>query len=79
MKIAMNRNNLGSKRYTTGAAPSKESPCFDELNAILGDNPTIMPHFLASSSRVTDEGSKEPDSFDGKNSATSDKDMAEEF
>ena len=37
-----------------------------------------MPHFLASSSGVTDEGSEEPDSFDGENLATSDIDIAEE-
>ena len=37
-----------------------------------------MPHFLANSSGVTDEGSEEPDSFDGENLATSDIDIAEE-
>ena len=38
-----------------------------------------MPHFLASSSAVTDEGSEEPDSFDSENLTTSDIDMAEEI
>ena len=56
----------------------KKPPCFDELDTILSDKPTTMPHFLASSSGVTDEGSEEPDSFDGENLATSDIDIAEE-
>ena len=38
-----------------------------------------MPHFSASSSGVTDEGRKEPSSFDGENLATSDIDMTEEI
>ena len=46
---------------------------------MLSDKPTTIPHFLASSSGVTDEGSEEPESFDGKNLATSDIDMAEEI
>lgn len=40
-----------------------------------------MPHVLASSSGVIviDEGSEEPDSFDGENLPTSDIDMTEEI
>ena len=38
-----------------------------------------MPHFLASSSRVTDDGNEEPDSFDGENLATSDIDMTKKI
>ena len=70
---------LDSKRNTTGTVPYKKPPCFDELDAILSDKPTVMPHFSANFSRVTGEGSKEPDSFDGENLATSDIDMAEEI
>ena len=46
---------------------------------MLSDKSTTIPHFLASSSGVTDEGSEEPESFDGKNLATSDIDMAEKI
>ena len=67
------------KRNSTGTAPSKKPPCFDELDAIPSDKPTTMPYFLASSSGVTDKGSEEPDSFDGENFATSDIDMTEEI
>ena len=38
-----------------------------------------MPHFLASFSGVTDEGSKGPDRFDGKNLVFSDIDLAGEI
>ena len=69
---------MDSKRNTSGTALSKKPPCFDELDTILSDKPTTMPHFLANSSGVTDEGSEEPDSFDGENLATSDIDIAEE-
>ena len=61
------RTYLDSKRNTTGTAPSKKPPCFDELDAILSDKPTTMPHILASSSEVIDEGSEEPDSFVDEN------------
>ena len=70
---------LDSKRNTTGAAPSKKPPCFDELDTILSDKPTTIPNFLASSSGLTDEASEEPDSFAGENLAASDIDMAEEI
>ena len=73
------RTYLDSKRNTTGEAPSQKPPCFDELDTILSDKPTTIPHFLASSSGLTDEGSEKPDSFDGKNLAASDLDMAEEI
>ena len=73
------RTYLASKRNTTGTALSKKPPCFDELDTILSNKPTTMPYFLASSSGVTDEGSAEPDSFDGENLATSDIDIAEEI
>ena len=73
------RTYLDSKRNTTGTAPSKKPPCFDELDAILSDKPTTMPHFLTSSSGVTNEGSEEPDRFVGENLAISDIDMAEEI
>ena len=70
---------MESKQNTTGTAPSKKPPCFDELDAIMSGKPTTMPHFLSSSSGVTDERSEEPDSFDGENLATSDIDMSEEI
>ena len=70
---------LDSKRNITGAAPSKKPPCFDELDTILSDKPTSIPHFLASSSGFTDERSEEPDSFDVENLAASDIDVAEEI
>ena len=70
---------MDSKRNTSGTALSKKPPCFDELDTILSDKPTTMPHFLANSSGVTDEGSEEPDSFDGENLDTSDIDMAVEI
>ena len=73
------RTYLDSKRNTIGIAPSKKHHCFDELDAILSDEPTSMPHFLASSSGVTNEGSEEPDRFVGENLAVSDIDMAEEI
>ena len=75
------RTYLDSKRNTTRTAPSKKPPCFDELDAILNYKPTTMPHVLASSSGVIviDEGSEEPDSFDGENLPTSDIDMTEEI
>ena len=73
------RTYLDSKRNTTGTALSKKLPCFNELDTILSGKPAIMPHFLASSSAVTDEGSEEPDSFDSENLTTSDIDMAEEI
>ena len=38
-----------------------------------------MPYLLASFSGVTDEGSKGPDRFDGKNLAFSDINLAEEI
>ena len=50
-----------------------------ELDAILSDEPTTMPRFLASSSGVIDEGSEEPDSFAGENLSTSDINMAEKI
>ena len=39
------RTYLDSKRNTTGTAPSKTPFCFDELDTILSDKPTTMPHF----------------------------------
>ena len=75
--ISAYKTYLDSKRNTT--APYKKPPCFNELVAILSDKPSTIPHFLASSFGVTDEESEEPDSFDGKNLATSDIDMAEEI
>ena len=36
---------LDSKRNTTGTAPPKTPPCFDQLDAILSDKPTTMSHF----------------------------------
>ena len=77
--ISAYRTYLDSKRNTIGIAPSKKPPCFDELDAILSDKPTAMPHSLASSSGVTDEGNAKPDNFNGENLATSDIDMAEEI
>ena len=73
------RMHLSSKQNTTQAAPSKKTPCFDELHIILSDKPTTVPHFLASSSGLTDEGSEEPDSLHGENLAASNIDMAEEL
>ena len=61
------RTYLDHKRNSTGTSPSKKPPCFNELDAILSDKPRTMPHFLASSSGVTDEGSEEPDNFNGDN------------
>ena len=42
----------------------------------MSDKPTTVPHFLASSSGLTDEGSEEPDSLHGENLAASNIDMA---
>ena len=70
---------LGSKRNTTGTASSKKPLCFDVLDAILSDKPTTMPHFLANSSGINDEGREKSDSFDGENLATSDTDMTEQI
>ena len=39
------RTYLDSKRNTTGTAPSKKPPYFDELDVILSDKPKTMPHF----------------------------------
>ena len=64
------RTYLDSKRNTTGTAPSKKAPCFNVLDTILSGKPATMPHFLASSSGVTNELSEEPDSFDGENLTT---------
>ena len=43
--ISAYRTYWDSKRNTTGTAPSKKLPCFDELDIILRDKPTTMPHF----------------------------------
>ena len=77
--ISACKTYLDSKRNTTGEAPSKKPPCFDELDTILSDKPTTIPHFLASSSGLTDEGSEKSDSFDVENLAASDIDMAEKI
>ena len=45
----------------------------------MSDKRTTVPHFLASSSGLTDEGSEEPDSLHGENLAASNIDMAEEL
>ena len=34
-----------NKRIHTLTSPSKKQPCFDDLDAILSDKPTTMPHF----------------------------------
>ena len=73
------RIHLNSKQNTTQAAPSKKPPCFDELHIILSDKPTTVPHFLASFSGLTYEGSEEPDNLHGENLAASNIDMAEEL
>ena len=73
------RAYLDNKRNTTGTAPSRKPPSFDELDATLSDKPTAMSHFLASFSGVIDEGSEEPDSFVGEILATSDIDMVEKI
>ena len=45
----------------------------------MSDKRTTVPHFLASSFGLTDEGSEEPDSFHDDNLTASDIDMAEEL
>ena len=35
---------------STGKVPEKKSPCYEEIDAILGDKPTTMPTLLISSS-----------------------------
>ena len=73
------RMYLNSKQNTTQAAPSKKLPFFNELHIIMSDKRTTVPHFLASSSGLTDEESKEPDSLHDENLAASNRDMAEEL
>ena len=45
----------------------------------MSDKPTNMPHFLAGTSEVTDEGREEPDSLAVENFATSETDTVEEI
>ena len=70
---------LNSKQNTTQAAPSEKPPFFNELHITMSDKRTTVPHFLASSFGLTDEGSEEPDSFHDDNLTASDIDMAEEL
>ena len=44
------RNFNDTKRRSTGTAPQKKSPCYEGIDAILGDKPTTMLSHLISSS-----------------------------
>ena len=56
------RNYLDVKRNTTGTAPPKKPPCFDELDIVLSDKPTTLPTFIRSSSgSIADDWNEESD------------------
>ena len=48
--ITAYRNYRDVKRNSTGAAPPKMPPCYEEIDNILGDKPTTLPSHLISSS-----------------------------
>ena len=43
------RDYLDKRRNTTGTAPAKKPPRFNELDMVLSDRPTTLPYFLTSS------------------------------
>ena len=40
------RNFNDTKRRITGTVPQKKPPCFEEIDAVLGDKPTTIPSHL---------------------------------
>ena len=44
------RNFNDTKRTSIGTAPQKKPPCYEEIDAVLGDKPTTIPSHLISSS-----------------------------
>ena len=47
--VSAYRNYKDTKRNSTGTAPSKKPPYFEELDCILGEKPTTAPPHLISS------------------------------
>ena len=62
--VSAYRHYKDTKRNSTGTAPPKKPPCFEELDCILGDKPTTAPpHLISSTRNYNTEGIDDDDSI----------------